>query len=163
MSAYYDVNGKKKTIDYDNKTEVYETSDAETTCYKDLKGHKYVPKLSVDEGGGALPVDEGDGEWSLAEVTFMAQWTAQGDPTSYVVRSPSIVGGQFFVGYNEVWSFDEPPILQMPLYNGCLYLPSTAFTDVDFSSASELSGSVTLSGSTFVITGDCTITLKGTP
>ncbi len=58
MSAYYELNGKKKTIDYNNKTEVYETSDAETTGYKDLRGRKYVPKPPVEEDGGGSGANE---------------------------------------------------------------------------------------------------------
>ena len=102
----------------------------------------------------------GGGDWSFAEVTFTAQWAAQGGLTSYVINFPEASNDALICGYREVWSH-EPQTVQIPLYKGSVLLPQNAFTDVDFSSAPELSGDVTFSGRTFVITGDCTITLKG--
>ena len=102
----------------------------------------------------------GGGDWSFAEVTFMAQWTAQEGLTSYVIHSPSILNDVLLCRDVEVWSH-EPQTLQIPLYKGSIFLSQNAFTDVDFSSSPALSGDVTFSDRTFVITGDCTITLKG--
>lgn len=102
----------------------------------------------------------GGGDWSFAEVTFMAKWAAQEGLTSYVITLPYVSNDILICRYTEVWSH-EPQTVQIPLYKGSVQLQSNAFTDVDFSSTPELSGDVSFSNGVFEITGDSTITLKG--
>lgn len=134
MSAYYDLNGKKKTIDYDNKTEVCETSDAETTGYFDLKKHKWVPKSQKEEeGGGTIPGGDNDLLVKLIERS---------------VVTANIPSGVTSLGFNSFSSCVS--LTEVIIPEGVTFIDSRAFYGCDNLTSVVLPNSLTrISGSVF--------------
>lgn len=120
-------------------------------------GQETVPQLidliaTVAPSGGG-----GSSDWTSAEVTFVNSDTT----TVYVVNTCTLYEENFIIAGGAVVSTSITATI--PLYKGKGYLDFSAFSSIDNGTMPTVSGdiSIDIEDSTFVITGNGTITCKG--
>ena len=115
--------------------------------------YEYDPSIPAPSGGGG---GGGGGDFSTAKVTFINS----DDTKMYVVNKLAMIQGSYMeVGSVSVQSSEA---VDLVLYKGSTYV--SEFENIDYDTPPVVTGNISFDADAgeFVITGDGSITLKGT-